>query len=100
MEALVFVPPTGDNKDSPAALAAAEAAMKITKNKNAIVDDILAKSGLARPGTSTYGSTYMSVNGNKPVISSAVRAAVEFHLDRLCNMLLTGEGGGSNGAYS
>jgi hypothetical protein len=58
----------------------------------AIVEDILLKSGLARPGTSTYGSTYMSVNGNKPVISAAVASAVEVYaLDRLCSMLLTGE---------
>jgi len=58
----------------------------------AIVEDILLKSGLARPGTSTYGSTYMSVNGHKPVISAAVATAVEVYaLDRLCNMLLTGE---------
>lgn len=83
--------PTSQNKDSPAVTAAAEAAWKVTKNKVAILNDILAKSGLARPGTSTYGSTYMSVNGHKPVISRAVRAAVEFQLDRLCRMLLTGE---------
>lgn len=56
------------------------------------MEDILLKSGLARPGTSTYGSTYMSVNGHKPVISAAVATAVEVYaLDRLCNMLLTGE---------
>lgn len=55
------------------------------------MEDILQKSGLARPGTSTYGSTYMSVNGHKPVISAAVASAVEVYaLDRLCSMLLTG----------
>lgn len=58
----------------------------------AIVEDILLKSGLARPGTSTYGSTYMAVNGHKPVISAAVYHAVEVYaLDRLCSMLLTGK---------
>jgi hypothetical protein len=55
------------------------------------VEDILQKSGLARPGTSTYGSTYSAVNGHRPVISAAVRTAVEhWALDRLCSMLLTG----------
>eukprot|EP00879_Flechtneria_rotunda_P017240 GHRR01018061.1.p1 GENE.GHRR01018061.1~~GHRR01018061.1.p1 ORF type:complete len:536 (+),score=226.49 GHRR01018061.1:832-2439(+) len=90
VEALPFVAP---EPGSPAAAAAAEAALKVTMNKAAIVDDILSKSGLARPGTSTYGSTYMYVNGHKPSISAAVRGAVEFHLDRLCNMLLVGKAG-------
>lgn len=56
------------------------------------MEDILLKSGLARPSTSTYGSTYMSVNGHKPTISVAVSVAVEVYaLDRLCSMLMTGE---------
>lgn len=89
VEALSFAPPS----DDAAATAAQEAAAKVQKNKAAIVDDILRKSGLARPGTSVYGSTYMSVNGNRPVIAGAVRAAVERHLDRLCRLLLSGNAG-------
>lgn len=72
----------------------------LTPLTQAIVEDILQKSGLARPGTSTYGSTYMSVNGHKPEISAAVASAVEVYaLDRLCKMLLTGESGWGEGGW-
>jgi glutathione S-transferase len=99
VEALVFVPPprselvSSTSELAAATVAAAEAAMKIQKNKKAIVDDILTKSGIARPTKSVYGTTYMSVNGHRPRISSAVRLAVELVLDQLCNMLLTGDPG-------
>uniref|UniRef100_A0A383VDH2 GST N-terminal domain-containing protein n=1 Tax=Tetradesmus obliquus TaxID=3088 RepID=A0A383VDH2_TETOB len=89
VEALVFTPP---EQGSAAAAASAEAAAKIKANKEAIVDDILQKSGIARRGRRS-GSTYVSINGNKSQVSPAVRNAVTFHLDRLTTLLLTGSAG-------
>jgi hypothetical protein len=75
------------------ALAAAEAAWKIELNRDAILEDIVRKSGLARPTADAYGATYQSFNGNKPKISPAVIEAVDLQLRRVCMLLLTGRPG-------
>ena len=68
--------------------AAVEAALKIQRNRDAILADIAAKSGLARPTPSAYGRTLLSSNGGAPVLLPAVREAVDTHLRRLAALLL------------
>jgi muconolactone delta-isomerase len=82
---------------SPAAAAAKaaaeEAAMKVELNRVAILEDIIRKSGLARPNADAYGATYQSFNGYKPKISPALVEAVDDSLKRLCLLLLSGQTG-------
>ena len=54
------------------------------------MEDIAAKSGLARPTASSFGRTFVSVNGGSPRLSSAVREAIDMHLRRLAGLLLVG----------
>jgi len=58
--------------------------------RDAILEDIATKSGLARPTASAYGCTFNSANGAAPRLNPAVRDAIDLHLRRLAGLLLVG----------
>ncbi|KIZ07611.1 glutathione S-transferase [Monoraphidium neglectum] len=72
---------------------AVEAALKIQVNREAILEDIATKSGIARPTASAFGRTFVSFNGGSPRLNAAVKEAIDLHLRRLAGLLLTGNAG-------
>ena len=79
--------------DSPAMRARREAAAKVASNIYFFTGMILGDSGLARGRTSPYGSTMTAANGYEATPKYATLRAVDFHLRRVCQYLLTGEVG-------
>jgi hypothetical protein len=56
--------------------------------REAILEDIATKSGIARPTASAFGRTFVSFNGGSPRLNAAVKEAIDLHLRRLAGLLL------------
>ncbi|CAG9464465.1 unnamed protein product [Pedinophyceae sp. YPF-701] len=78
-------------------LARQEAAGKIMANFEFFLEDIILHAGLCRNRTSAYGHTVKSVNGHPPEPRGATLRAVDFHLRRVAQYLLTGDVGPTAG---
>jgi glutathione S-transferase len=79
-------------------IARREAAAKIAANLDYFVENILMNSGLCRGSTSPYGSTMNTANGYPAEPRTATVRAIDYHLRRVCQYLVSGEIGPKAGS--